>query len=92
VKKAGLQELIIADGFSCREQIRQMTDREALHTAEVIQLAMHELQGTARGFRPEDELVREHRAAIRKSKVVAGVALGSLALAGAAANWYGRKK
>jgi len=28
--------LIIADGFSCREQIRQLTGRKALHTAEVL--------------------------------------------------------
>jgi FAD/FMN-containing dehydrogenase/Fe-S oxidoreductase len=32
--------LIIANGFSCREQIRQCTERKALHLAEVIQLAM----------------------------------------------------
>jgi FAD/FMN-containing dehydrogenase/Fe-S oxidoreductase len=32
--------LIIANGFSCREQIRQCTGRHALHLAEVIQLAM----------------------------------------------------
>jgi FAD/FMN-containing dehydrogenase/Fe-S oxidoreductase len=32
--------LIIANGFSCREQIRQCTGRKALHLAEVIQLAI----------------------------------------------------
>jgi len=32
--------LIIANGFSCREQIQQCTGRHALHLAEVIQLAM----------------------------------------------------
>lgn len=85
VKQAGLQELIIADGFSCREQIRQMTNREALHTAEVIQLAMRELRGGARSFRPEDDFVREHKVAARKSKVQTGIAMGFLALAGIAA-------
>ena len=34
--------LIIADGFSCREQIAGLTDRGALHLAQVIQMAMHE--------------------------------------------------
>ena len=34
--------LIIANGFSCREQIQQYTGRHALHLAEVIQLAMRE--------------------------------------------------
>ncbi|MBV9623321.1 MAG: FAD-binding oxidoreductase [Acidobacteria bacterium] len=32
--------LIIADGFSCREQIAQCTGRKALHLADVIHLAM----------------------------------------------------
>ena len=34
--------LIIADGFSCREQIAGLTGRGALHLAQVIQMAMHE--------------------------------------------------
>ena len=33
--------LILADGFSCREQIRQRTGRRSLHLAEVLQLALH---------------------------------------------------
>jgi hypothetical protein len=28
--------LIVADGFSCREQIAQLTDRKAMHFAEVL--------------------------------------------------------
>jgi FAD/FMN-containing dehydrogenase/Fe-S oxidoreductase len=30
--------LVIADGYSCREQIRQQTGREALHFAQVLQM------------------------------------------------------
>ena len=41
VRSAGTETLIIADGFSCREQIAQATDRRALHLAEVIQMAIH---------------------------------------------------
>jgi FAD/FMN-containing dehydrogenase/Fe-S oxidoreductase len=33
--------LIIANGFSCREQIAQGTPRHALHLAEVLQMALH---------------------------------------------------
>jgi hypothetical protein len=36
VRKAGQDEIIIADGFSCKEQIRQLTSKKALHIAEVI--------------------------------------------------------
>ncbi len=32
--------LIIADGFSCREQITQLTGRRTLHVAEVVQMAI----------------------------------------------------
>jgi Fe-S oxidoreductase len=32
--------LVVADGFSCREQIRQMTNRRPLHVAEVLKLAL----------------------------------------------------
>ncbi|WP_141727873.1 (Fe-S)-binding protein, partial [Thermogemmatispora onikobensis] len=34
------ETLVVADGFSCREQIAQTTPRRALHLAEVLQLAL----------------------------------------------------
>ena len=40
VRQAPADSLIIADGFSCREQISQCTDRHALHLAEVIATAL----------------------------------------------------
>jgi FAD/FMN-containing dehydrogenase/Fe-S oxidoreductase len=39
VRQASAETLIIADGFSCREQILQATGRRALHMAQVLQLA-----------------------------------------------------
>jgi Fe-S oxidoreductase len=39
VHRADDDTIIIADGFSCREQIAQLTHRRALHTAEVLALA-----------------------------------------------------
>jgi FAD/FMN-containing dehydrogenase/Fe-S oxidoreductase len=42
VRGASKDTLIIADGFSCREQIAQMTDRRALHLAQVIAMALHQ--------------------------------------------------
>jgi FAD/FMN-containing dehydrogenase/Fe-S oxidoreductase len=41
VRSASPETLIIADGFSCREQISQCTNRRAIHMAEVIQRALH---------------------------------------------------
>ena len=40
VRAAARDTLLIADGFSCREQIRQTTDRVALHTAQVMKMAL----------------------------------------------------
>jgi len=39
VRRAARDTLIIADGFSCREQIEQATGRETLHLAEVLETA-----------------------------------------------------
>jgi FAD/FMN-containing dehydrogenase/Fe-S oxidoreductase len=50
VRDAALDTLIIANGFSCREQIAQATDRQALHIAQVLKLA---LDGAQPGSRPE---------------------------------------
>jgi FAD/FMN-containing dehydrogenase/Fe-S oxidoreductase len=42
VREASRDTIIVADGFSCREQIAQGTNREALHLAQVLQMAMRE--------------------------------------------------
>jgi hypothetical protein len=39
VRAASPDTVIVADGFSCREQIAQATGRHALHLAEVIAMA-----------------------------------------------------
>ncbi|HEY3476496.1 MAG TPA: FAD-binding and (Fe-S)-binding domain-containing protein [Anaerolineales bacterium] len=41
VRNASPETLLVADGFICREQISQRTDRYALHLAQVIQMALH---------------------------------------------------
>jgi FAD/FMN-containing dehydrogenase/Fe-S oxidoreductase len=42
IRQESAETLIVADGFSCREQIKQATGRNAMHLAEVLQLAMKE--------------------------------------------------
>jgi Fe-S oxidoreductase len=44
VRNASADALIIADGFSCREQIQQCTGRSALHLVEVIQTGMRHVR------------------------------------------------
>jgi FAD/FMN-containing dehydrogenase/Fe-S oxidoreductase len=42
IREASPQTLVIADGFSCKTQIAAGTNREALHVAQVMQLARKE--------------------------------------------------
>ncbi|HET8649177.1 MAG TPA: FAD-linked oxidase C-terminal domain-containing protein, partial [Gemmatimonadales bacterium] len=81
VRQASDDTVIIANGFSCREQIRQGSGRRAMHLAEVLQLARHEsASGPARG-RPERPLIRERRRAqFRSGLRAAGIAAGAVAL------------
>ena len=44
VRQAAPETLIVSDGFSCREQILQITGRKAVHLAEVLQLALGRVQ------------------------------------------------
>ncbi len=42
VRKAEPDTLIIADGFSCKTQISETTNRHALHLAQILQMAKRE--------------------------------------------------
>ena len=79
VRRAQLTTPIVADGFSCREQVAQLSNRHPLHFAELLKLA---LDGDGHRFRamPENEILAPHRAAVRQSKIRAGVALGAVAV------------
>ena len=87
VREAEESTVIVADGFSCRTQIAQETDRQALHLAEVIRMAQEEGAGV-RGVdvygQPEAELVERRKATRRRARIEALVALGALGLAGLA--------
>lgn len=54
VRQQSRNTVILADGFSCREQISQDTDREALHLAQFIQYAKKKT-----GQLPETQLLQE---------------------------------
>ncbi len=51
VRKSENDTLIIADGFSCHEQIAQRTGRAPLHLAQVLQMAMREGRPSQPGAR-----------------------------------------
>jgi FAD/FMN-containing dehydrogenase/Fe-S oxidoreductase len=80
VREATRDTIIVADGFSCREQIAQGTDREALHLAQVLQMA---LLNEAVGELPERRYSAE--AATLNIWKVAGIASGIALFAGGVA-------
>jgi Fe-S oxidoreductase len=54
VRQADPATLIITDGFSCREQIRQGTGRQALHLAQVLELALTQA-GSMEQINPQEK-------------------------------------
>jgi Fe-S oxidoreductase len=86
VHKEPPDSLIIADGFSCREQIAQCTPRHALHLAEVIQMALQAPAPAPAGSRPEQASVEKREGEVRRSMSQAGLGLAGIA-AGAAVLW-----
>jgi Fe-S oxidoreductase len=53
VRAAAKDSLILADGFSCKTQIEQATDRRALHLAQVLQMAFKDGPAGSDGDYPE---------------------------------------
>jgi Fe-S oxidoreductase len=78
VRRAPQTALVIADGYSCREQVHQLTSRRAIHLAQVLQMALREgPQG------PQDPVVESGYPALinnGRSLTVWEAALGGLAI------------
>jgi len=82
VRQAPPDWLIIADGFSCREQIAQLTHRRALHVAEVLQMALNS-PSPEPGPYPESASVRQREAEVQSSMRRTGLGLAAAAAGGA---------
>jgi len=79
VRQAPPDWLVIADGFSCREQIAQNTTRRALHVAEVLQMALQPSAMDKDDPYPESQAVREKEEEILASMKRAGIKAGAIA-------------
>ncbi len=91
VRRAGLSTIVMADGFSCKEQIAQETTRQALHLAEVIQLAIKEGPYGPKGIYPEDPVVQPRRRAVKKSMVKAGAISGAIVAGALLGGWLWKR-
>jgi FAD/FMN-containing dehydrogenase/Fe-S oxidoreductase len=83
VRSADRDTLIMTDGFSCRGQIRQCTDREPLHLAQVIRVALHGRRARGTGPAPDAAATGgSRRSGLRRLAVAgAGLAAGGLLFA-----------
>ncbi|HET6177651.1 MAG TPA: FAD-linked oxidase C-terminal domain-containing protein [Candidatus Sulfotelmatobacter sp.] len=82
VRHAPADWLIIADGFSCREQIAQGTNRHALHLAEVLKMALEDESQSTNDPYPESKSVRQRESEIQSSMKRAALGLGAVAAGG----------
>jgi FAD/FMN-containing dehydrogenase/Fe-S oxidoreductase len=89
VRKAGLSTIVMADGFSCKEQIAQDTNRQALHLAEVLEMGLSPEKESI--MFPERRFVGPREAAQKKSMRRAGLVLAALAVATVGFAWSRRK-
>ena len=77
---ASKDTLIVADGFSCREQIEQLTDRHALQPAQVLKMARESgPQGPSGNF-PETEYLEDQSTALKPLEIalIADVAIRAI--------------
>ena len=51
VRAADRDTLIIANGFSCHEQIAQLTGRAPVHLAEVLRMALEDVKGESQAVK-----------------------------------------
>ncbi len=91
VREASKDTLIVADGFSCRTQIEQGTERRALHIAQVLKMALEEgSKGPKSGF-PEKKYLHLKGAGMHPTSILlTSVAAGAL-LGGGLLYWNARK-
>jgi FAD/FMN-containing dehydrogenase/Fe-S oxidoreductase len=90
VRGANPETIVVADGFSCREQIMQTTKRQAMHPAEVMKMALDD-RGYDRDdafpelrFMPDKDMKRKRIVrqgyAVLAAAAVISVALGAAVL------------
>ncbi len=86
VRRASNDTILVADGFSCREQVRQKTDRMPMHLSEVIQMGLR--RDKRRDFPERNYVTPEPK---RPSLVSSVVVLAGILLVGGALVTLGKR-
>ena len=92
VRHAASDTVIIADGFSCREQIRQTTGRRALHLAQALRMALDAQRGRPAPVHYPERALPARLGMTTRQKIITGARWAAVAGAGAALWWGLRRK
>ena len=87
VRAAEKDTLIVSDGFSCKTQIEHATDRRALHTAQIIRMAMDHGSSGPAGDYPERDYPDVAPDSGHKPAIKAAAAAASVTAVGSALAW-----
>ncbi len=84
VRNADPHTLLVADGFSCKTQVEHATDRRALHTAQILKLALEYGEDGPEGPYPErgypDVVLNGYSPDLKRTAALGGVAAGGVLL------------
>ncbi len=86
------ETIVMANGFSCREQIAQGSSRGALHLAEVIKLALEHGPAGPTTARPESLVLERRQRAVRWSMLRAAVGLAAAVAGVAGGVWLAARR
>jgi FAD/FMN-containing dehydrogenase/Fe-S oxidoreductase len=92
VRAASKDTIILADGFSCREQVRQCTDRVPLHVAELLKMAMDEGPRGPAGNLPEQNYISRPAPPASAAKILSILGIAALGLAAVDRIFRGKRK
>jgi FAD/FMN-containing dehydrogenase/Fe-S oxidoreductase len=92
VRTAAKDTIIVADGFSCREQVRQMSDRVPLHFAEVLKMAIDKGPRGPAGNLPEQNYITHPAPEASAAKIFSILAIAAVGLAAVGGIFSKRKR
>jgi hypothetical protein len=84
--------ILMSDGFSCKTQIEQGTDREALHLAQVLQMALREGPHGPSGDYPERGYMKLETAQSGLPGIAVAATAAGLLLGGGLLYWNSRRR
>ncbi|HET9183876.1 MAG TPA: FAD-linked oxidase C-terminal domain-containing protein [Candidatus Angelobacter sp.] len=85
---------IVSNGFSCQEQISQLTKRHAVHMAQLMAVALKQKSTDSNGHwrsYPERSIIEAREQAVRESMLHAGAGLGAALAVGAGLLWAAKR-